>query len=170
MAATSHDRCSCYCSLQRLRTLRGVGGRVPGGLPPHLETLEYIAEPTFEEDAIDSKAVWDGADKPNFVANFNLQFGTRDQAVAARAVGRLARLRRLTVQRCYGLLPLSFVSRLPASMEVRAAAALCRACLKSTLVFQCCKVHGVLHSGAMHGAVPNDSGSSPCPVLQNHSC
>lgn len=87
---------------------------MPRGLPPRLETLEYFAEAVFEGEAIFGVTT----------SNINDVFGSRELAVAARAIGQLAHLRRLTVHDCRcDLLPLSFVSQLPASIEVRGAAA-----------------------------------------------
>jgi hypothetical protein len=88
--------------LQVLKTLRGVAGQLPLGLPPQIETLEYSAEP-----ASDDHKLW--------------RINERLPAAVAR-IGQLQKLRELTVPRCWGaLLPISIVRQLPATVQVRAA-------------------------------------------------
>jgi hypothetical protein len=88
---------TCTLTLQRLRTLRGVGGRLPFGLPPQLETLEYIAQGAAAQDC----------------------YGQTEEAAAAEVIARLGNLVRLTVRRCvWTSLPLSFVSSLPITLQV----------------------------------------------------
>ena len=83
--------------MQRLRTLCGIGG-LPERLPPLLETLEYTAEPPTTLGSI---------------------FDNDEVLAVALTITDLAKLRRLTVQRGWPVhLPITFVTQLPATMEV----------------------------------------------------
>jgi hypothetical protein len=83
--------------LQRLRTLCGVGGRLPFGLPLQLKTLEYAARGASPDE----------------------MYGTPEMDAAAEVIARLGNLTRLTVRRCVWMdLPLSFVSALPSTLQV----------------------------------------------------
>ena len=98
---------TCTLTLQRLRTLRGVGGRLPFGLPPQLETLEYIAQGAAAQDC----------------------YGQTEEAAAAEVIARLGNLVRLTVWRCvWTSLPLSFVSLLPITLQVAVLSAFMYIC------------------------------------------
>jgi hypothetical protein len=79
MTVSSPDVVKKSCRVQRLKTLRGVGGHLPFGLPPQLETLEYTAEPA---------------------AGSNTPFSSERLAAAAETVARLPKLKQLTVQHC----------------------------------------------------------------------
>jgi hypothetical protein len=84
--------------LQRLKRLCGVGGQLPFGLPPELETLEYTAGPVVADDK---------------------SFGRGHLDAAADAISRLKSLKRLTVGHCSSShLPLGFVARLPTGLQV----------------------------------------------------
>ena len=84
--------------MQRLKTLCDVPGRLPFGLPPQLETLEYAAGPASDVGPIFS-------------------FGSRQLEAAAEAVLRLRNLQKLTELRCWPPhLLLGFWSGLPSTM------------------------------------------------------
>jgi hypothetical protein len=92
------------------------------GLPLHLETLKYAAE---------------SAD--HFYHEFyDLDFGIEQVAAAAEAIMNLPNLKRLTVKRCWSApLLLSFVARLPATVQVGAAAVSECACSSHSLSSSC---------------------------------
>jgi hypothetical protein len=99
VAARSNSHCQWTLTstlpLQRLRTLRGVGGRLPFGLPHQLETLEYIARAAAPREF----------------------YGSREEAAAAGVIAQLGNLVQLTV-RLWTAMPLSFISTLPSTLQV----------------------------------------------------
>ena len=94
--------------MQRLDTLRGVGGRLPLGLLPQLEILEYNAEPA--------------AGSISSMGESKTPLSLEHLMAAAEAIVRLPELKQLIVRQCLGglghALPLALIRRLPHSIKV----------------------------------------------------
>jgi hypothetical protein len=141
----SHHVIILESPLQRLKTLCGVGGHLPLGLPSLLETLEYVTDPAGTSKR---QETWLGGFDP----------GSKQQAAIARTILSLANLKWLTTPWESMHLPLSFVARLPATVQVRGSAALLScACKNGGLVLACVRrVYVIPHTHRMPSAMPSE--------------
>jgi hypothetical protein len=93
--------------------LGGVGGQLRSGLPPGLQTLHYTGGPVSVANSNEQR-------------RRELNFRRRHLDCAVETISHLRSLKELAVQHsvrcCSVTLPLSFVSQLPASLQVGGAA------------------------------------------------